>query len=181
LKNCWITRPAAKLIRKTYREIFFNGKTIKQMSLDPSKKAIMEGNWYGNDTVWRSVLDLNNIIFFADKDGKIHNKQQRRYLVIIDGILAGEKEGPMEQLPKEAGVLIGGFNPVVVDYIASQIMGFDYEKIPIIREGFKNENFILCPFNEEDLIIPSNVEWRKINLKFEPTIGWKGHIERLML
>jgi len=178
LKNCWITRPAARLIRKTYRKLFFNGKTIKQMSLNPSKKAIMEGNWYGNDTVWRSVLDLNNIIFFADKEGKIHESPQRRYIAIVDGILAGDKEGPMEQLPKKAGVLMGGFNPVAVDYIASYIMGFDYEKIPIMREGFKNENSNLCSFTKDEIEVCSNVDWRKLNLMFEPTIGWKGHIGR---
>jgi len=178
LKNCWITRPIARYFRKTYRVILFKGKTIKQISLNPSKKAIMAGSWHGNDTIWRSILDLNNILFFADKDGKMHDNLQRRYIAIVDSILAGEKEGPMEQLPKKVGVLIGGFNPVAVDYITSHIMGFDYRKIPMIREGFKNENFDLCPFTEKEIDVHSNVEWEKINLIFEPTIGWKGHIER---
>ncbi len=177
-KGYCITRPVARLVRKTYRIIFFNGKTIKEINLNPSKKAILEGSWYGNDTVWRSILDLNNILFFADKDGKIHDIFQRRYIAIVDGILAGEKEGPIEQFPKKAGVIIGGFNPVAVDYIASHIMGFNYEKIPMIVEGFKNGNFNLCPFSNKDIEIYSNVDWDKINLKFVPTVGWKGHIER---
>lgn len=30
---------------------------------------IMEGSWQGNDTIWRTVLDLNTILFYADRDG----------------------------------------------------------------------------------------------------------------
>ena len=30
---------------------------------------IMEGSWEGNDTIWRTVLDLNQILFYADRDG----------------------------------------------------------------------------------------------------------------
>ena len=30
---------------------------------------IMEGSWEGNDTIWRTVLDLNQMLFYADRDG----------------------------------------------------------------------------------------------------------------
>ena len=32
-------------------------------------EMIRSGNWYGNDTIWRTVLDLNKILFYANSDG----------------------------------------------------------------------------------------------------------------
>ena len=47
------------------------------------------------------------------------DEKQRNYFCIVDGILAGEKEGHMHHLPKEARIIIGGFNPVAIDYVAA--------------------------------------------------------------
>ena len=74
------------------------------------------------------------------------DEKQRNYFCIVDGILAGEKEGHMHHLPKEARIIIGGFNPVAIDYVAAQIMGFDWKKIPHMSEGFKNYQWDLFNF-----------------------------------
>lgn len=138
----------------------------------------MEGNWYGNDTVWRTIIDLNNIIFFADKDGNMQNAQQRKYIGIIDGLIGMEKEGPMHGYPKKCGVLIGGFHPVLIDYLGAYVMGYDYNKIPTIREGMKEKYFGLTQCKIDCIRVNSSIDWKNINLKFIPTKGWKGHIER---
>ncbi len=135
-------------------------------------KHFMEGSWYGNDTIWRCIIDLNNIIIFADKHGKMHDSQQRNYLCIVDGLLAGEKEGPMAHLPKKAGVVIAGFNPVSVDFTAAKIMGFDWKKIPQIYKSFSSP---LISIQSNDIEINSNI--KNINLNFKPSAGWQGHIE----
>src|SRR5437773_1657581 len=62
------------------------------------------------------------LIHFASADGTLHDRPQRRYLGIVDGILAGERNGPMEQTPVRTGVILAGLNPVPIDYVAARIM-----------------------------------------------------------
>lgn len=96
---------------------------------------ILDGSWQGNRTLWRTILDLNRILFFADREGRVRGDPQRRYLTIVDGIVAGEGEGPLGATPVEAGLLVGGFDPSLVDAVACENMGFDPMRIPMIRES----------------------------------------------
>ncbi len=89
----------------------------------------------GNRTLWRTILDLNRILFFADRDGRLRDTPQRRYLTVVDGIVAGEGEGPLGATPVAAGLLVGGFDPALVDVSAARAMGFDPLKIAMIREA----------------------------------------------
>ena len=109
-----------------------------------AKDKYFEGSWWGNDTIWRTLIDLARILFFWDiKTGKIENEQQRAFFTIVDAVIAGEGEGPLAPTPKYAGLLIGGFNPVAVDIVGARLMGFDYNKIPALANSFKAfANFI---------------------------------------
>lgn len=66
------------------------------------------GDWHGNDTVWRMCLDLNQILRYADKNGKICSEPQRHIISIVDGIVAGQEDGPLRPTPYNAGYLAGG-------------------------------------------------------------------------
>jgi uncharacterized protein (DUF362 family) len=96
---------------------------------------VIDGSWEGNDTLWRTILDLNRILFFASREGVMRDEPQRRYLTIVDGIVGGEGEGPLGATPVHSGLLIGGFDPSLVDVIATRAMGFDPERIPLLREA----------------------------------------------
>lgn len=147
-----------------------------------------EGDWHGNDTVWRMVLDLNQILLYSDKQGRLHDAPQKRYFSCIDGIIAGEKEGPLNPRPKKTGLLIGGFNPVAVDLACIRLMGYDYRKIPLMT----GVDRMARPLNFESdidqlwkrLEVTSNCEplcrlttTSEIFQRFEPCLGWTGHIE----
>lgn len=179
LKRFWIGRIVAKLLKKIY-VYYLPKKTDARRNITAVRKVpIVEGSWYGNDTVWRCIKDLNNIILFSDRHGIMMETPQRKYLCIGDGIIAGDKEGPMRQRPRPAGLIIGGLSAVAVDRVTAHIMGFDFQKIPQIREGFKNEYWPLTPFAENEILWRSNVGATKdIHLHFEPPANWKGHIER---
>ena len=97
--------------------------------------VVRDGSWEGNDTLWRTILDLNRILFFADRDGRLRGEPQRRYLTIVDGIVAGEGEGPLGATPVSAGLLIGGTDPYLVDRVAAEAMGFDPALIPMITRA----------------------------------------------
>ena len=146
-----------------------------------------EGKWYGNDTLWRSLLDINRIAFFADKNGKICKTQQRRYFCLVDGIVAGEKKGPSAPDPVKPGVLIGGQNPIALDVVACGLMGFDVDRIPIVKKGLEESHRPNALFRgaREAIEVSHNKgtsslgEFLKFhNLKFKPHPNWKGHVER---
>jgi len=115
-----------------------------------------QGCWQGNDTVWRMILDLNRIMLFADKNGVMRNTPQRQIFNLIDGIVAGEKNGPTLCLKKPAGVLLGGYNPYAVDLVGTRLMGFDHERIPLMRNAVKERWLV----REKPVAVSSNVpEW----------------------
>ena len=129
-------------------------KKIGSRVFGDTSRVVRSGNWHGNDTTWRMVLDLNQA-FFA---------RPRRYLSIVDGIIAGEGNGPMEADAKPCGVLLAGTNPFAVDFVAVELMGFDWRKLAMIREGITPEQVRVVP------------ELGKV-FRFKPHFGWKGHIE----
>ncbi len=96
-----------------------------------------EGAWSGNDTLWRTIIDVNRILLFADKDGRIRQEPQRKVLFLIDGIVAGEGNGPLAATPRPAGVIIAGFSAAAVDAVMATVMGFDWRRVPSIREGLR--------------------------------------------
>src|SRR5262249_3591393 len=63
------------------------------------------GNWYGNDTAWRMTADLARTVLYADAGGTMQATQQRHFVSVVDGIVAGEREGPLAATPKACGVL----------------------------------------------------------------------------
>ena len=158
---------------------------IRKTARLTAKDWYFEGSWYGNDTIWRTVLDLNRTLFYLNQDGQIQDTIQRRLLTLVDGIIAGEEEGPLEPTPKKCGLLIGGENPVAVDVVIARLMGFDYRKIPLIRESFGDFSYPLANFRPDDISVVSNSErWKGFDLTdnlnhlaFKPSRGWQGHIE----
>lgn len=86
----------------------------------------------------------------------------------------------------DSGVVICGDDPVTVDMVACRLMGFDWRKIPTIREAYHLPNFPITSFKPEDVWVESDREsWngRFLDIEnndflhFEPHFGWKGHIE----
>lgn len=158
------------------------GAAAKRLGRDP----YTEGSWYGNDTLWRTVLDLNRVLVYADRDGTLHSDAQRKCLHLVDGIIAGEGEGPLEPNAKVCGMMLGGFSPVAVDTVGAGMMGFDFRKIPTVFKGYGIREFPLVDFAPEDVRVHSNqAEFDGLNplapeptFHFRPTAGWRGHIER---
>lgn len=163
------------------------GKTV----FGDNNTVIRSGNWYGNDTTWRMCLDLNKIVLYGNSDGTFRNlepSQRKTYLSFVDGFVAGEGNGPMDPDPVHAGVLLFGSNPALVDAAAAVIMGFDPEKIPVVRQAFKIRNYTLADVDWQSIHCTSNYSnWNGLlgdifsfgeTLHFKPHFGWSGHIER---
>jgi hypothetical protein len=171
------------MARSLHRLLF--GKKRVETLRRSSTSHFADGDWYGNDTIWRTVLDLNMILLYADREGNMQPDPQRKFLGVIDGILAGDGEGPLHPDPKRVGILIAGTEPVANDWVAAFLMGFDPKRIPNIREAFQGWTYPLASYNAADIQVVSNeASWGKLlqtgipHLEFEPTRGWKGRLER---
>jgi len=145
---------------------------------------IRAGGWYGNDTIWRSVLDLNKILRYADAHGTMHETPQRTFLSIVDGIIGGEGDGPVITTAKPCGVLVGGFNPLAVDMCTTRLMGFDYRRFAQFEHALQVKKYPLMTCTPDEIVCLSNRQaWCDILqrqddlLHFEPAAGWAGEIE----
>lgn len=161
-------------------------KKVGEAVFGHTEQMIRSGNWYGNDTIWRTVIDLNKVLSYANLDGTLNRHKTRRYFSLVDGIIAGEGNGPMAPDKKKVGLMIAGMSPVAVDCVCSKLMGFDYRKIPMLYKAFSIGNFPLVDFQYEDIESISNDEKfhgplveldHKDMFSFRPPFGWEGHVE----
>ena len=87
------------------------------------------------------------------------NKLINPKLYIMDGIMAMEGNGPRSGNPKKLNVLLLSSDAIALDYVASQIISFDYNLIPTIKMGFK-----LGFSNKGNIeIVGDNIESVKVN------------------
>lgn len=98
----------------------------------------VEGSWSGNDTIWRTCLDLNRILLYGCPDGTMKDKPQRQVLHVVDAIVAGQGDGPLSPQPLPLGLILAGQNAVAVDWIGAVLLGYDPKRIPLTREAFGN-------------------------------------------
>lgn len=122
------------------------------------KDPYIKGIWYGNDTIWRTVVDLNYIEQYADKKGKIKNERQREILNFGDMVIAGDHNGPCQPEPKQLGVIVAGENAITMDLAICKMIGFPYEKIPMTRALLNHEADYLFGNCVDNINIISNVE-----------------------
>jgi uncharacterized protein (DUF362 family) len=143
----------------------------------------LEGSWYGNDTVWRMALDLQRIVRHGCLDGSLRSVPQRTVVSITDAIVAGEGEGPLANTPKLCGFVSGGLNTAALEWVHARLMGFDPEKIPIVREAFGPFSFPLASFTPDEikvLLEGETISAASVIPKDDPFVpprGWQGHCE----
>ncbi len=153
-------------------------------------QTIRSGNWHGNDTTWRMCLDLNKLVLFGNPDGTFLEsalEQQKPYLCFVDGILGGQGNGPMDPDPLESRCVLFGDNPAAVDAACAVLMGFDVEKIPIVRQAFQTTGFPVSSGNWPEVQLHSNDPAWQGSLRtllgtpqllhVVPHHGWKNHVE----
>jgi uncharacterized protein (DUF362 family) len=152
-----------------------------------SHLTIRGGGWHGNKTLWRMVHDINRALVYADASGRLHPGVTKRRFCIVDGIVAGEGMGPTSADPIACGVVVAGQNPVAVDVVGAELIGFDHTRIPMLAEAFVDHSLPLIRFGADDIRIASNVAtWcggieslRSANpFSFAAPLGWIDYIER---
>ena len=164
----------AEMAENLYRATYDRGRR-------QTNEEYWEGSWYGNDTIWRTVLDLNRIFLYADKQGRMQRECQRRMFIVGDMIVSGEKEGPLWPTPIYPGTIVMGYDPVKFDRVVCSLMGFDYRKVPTLY----NDELMGRKYPISDgsglTIISNNMDWHEKELdeirecksfEFQPSSGW---------
>jgi len=144
----------------------------------------LEGQWHGNDTTWRMVLDLNRILIYGREDGTLATEPQRRVFSLTDAIVAGQRNGPLA--PEEIGLGAVSFaeNSVFADLTHSALMRFDWRRLALIREAFTPMGHPLVDLPPEDVDVCCGGARlsladvvKSCSKAFRPPDGWKGQIE----
>ncbi len=166
----FVTAVAKKLLWNSHRII-------------PFRDDVYEAMWPGNDTVWRTLLDLHRVAYYADKEGQLRDAPQRIILHFIDGIIGGELDGPVSPDPVKSGVFLAGYNPVALDCVASTLMGFDPAKIRLLVRGLEDaaHDHPLYFGSREDIavhldgdVVNLDAFGERYNLHFKEHPGWTG-------
>ena len=100
-------------------------RLLKAAAIGAGGGMISGGSWSGNETLWRMVLDLNHLVYFGRKTPK-------HIITVVDGIIAGEGQGPVKPSPRAAGLLLGGENPACIDAVLTRIIGYNLSRIPMV-------------------------------------------------
>ncbi|MGA8431740.1 MAG: DUF362 domain-containing protein [Candidatus Sulfotelmatobacter sp.] len=146
----------------------------------------LEGSWFGNDTIWRTCLDLQRILRYGKLDGSLAVTPQRTVISITDAIVGGEGEGPLGNTPVPSGFVTGALNPAAAEWVHARLMGFDPEKISLIREAFGRFDYPLTDFSSQSIQVwIGDAEQSSQDIfpfegrAFLPARGWQGHCELL--
>ncbi|GHU31261.1 hypothetical protein AGMMS50256_19470 [Betaproteobacteria bacterium] len=140
-------------------------------SLQAAKRAKVthRGAHPGNDTIWRMVVDLYHAM----------GKRERNYFSVVDGIVAGEGQGPFCPHSRKSNVLIAGNNLLAVDIASARLMGFEPSKISylwhffdankvslndisVLSKAYDSESFFVNDSAYLDFTVPE--QWRGIKI-----------------
>jgi len=142
------------------------------------------GSWYGNDTISRTIVDLNRIVYYGGIDGKMHEEPQRRVISLVDAVISGQGEGPMKPRHNYTGFIALSESTAAVDAVCAELIGLDSKKIHYLFEKrVCTGKYPVCNKLSET-IIDYNGEKKDFDFvrSFEKDIiappRWEGHIEK---
>lgn len=201
------TEIARPLLARGVGERFF--RTVRRIETATRGDAfIRAGNWHGNRTTWRMCCDLNRCLYYSSTNNSTNSSTNkatgaglfldarqpvRTVLTVLDGVVAGEGEGPLAPSDVPLGVIVAGTDPVAVDLVAVRLMGYNEQLIPKLREPMRDTGARITQVRgpEDVEVAETRVEpardhpvvMRRLDeiasdRIFTPHPGWIGHIER---
>lgn len=139
---------------RLWGEVATNLTRISELAGD---RIGVEGSWSGNDTVWRTGLDLNRVLLYGQLDGKLSDTLQRRVIHLADAVVAGQGDGPLSPQPLPMGLILAGSNAAAVDWIGSLLLGYEPRRIPIVRESFARFRWPITLFSPDEVAVAGDL------------------------
>lgn len=138
---------------------------------NPGRFDQLGAAWYGNDTTWRMVLDLNLIVKFGRQDGTLSDKPQRVMYSLTDAIICGQGNGPLFPDSLPLGFLGFSNNAALNDLVFAELMNLGPNEMPLIKNAF-----ILYPRDNEKIYLNgleiSIKDLGFLAMKANPAHGW---------
>jgi hypothetical protein len=183
------TEVARKLLKRGIGTKFIRAARRLETSVR-GDAFIRSGNWHGNRTTWRMCLDLNRCLYYSRPDGPALEADApvRTVLTILDGVIAGEGEGPLAPRDRPLGAIIASTDPVAADLVAVALMGFDETTLPKVREAMNDDGLRVTAVRSVADVEVGEVEagaftatTRSIDSlrsadSFVAHPGWQGHV-----
>jgi len=165
-------RKQGKYIYKYLRKL---SSLFWRLSL-PNQEQNRAAAWYGNDTTWRMVMDLNKIAEYGRIDGSISNTPQRLIYSLSDGVIGGEGDGPLKPEPLPLGVICFSNHSATTDIAMGTLMGFDTNKIPLLKSAgdYSNKDVVTIFLNNNKVELNSI---KSLAIKTIPPPGWVNHLK----
>lgn len=173
----WMMDNANRYQGNFFFKIFrFTALVIWKLSM-PKKVHHLGAGWYGNDTVWRMVMDLNKIVIYGKKDATLSKKPQRVLYSLCDGIIGGQGDGPLNPLPLPLGIISFSNNSSITDISMAMLMDFNIQKIPLLKAAFENIHL-----QNIDLILNGSIinlsDLSDLAIQTTPPQGWINQINK---
>lgn len=136
----------------------------------------MSAAWFGNDTTWRMVMDLNKIAIFGKADGTIAVEPQRELYSLCDGIIGGQGDGPLLPNPLPLGIICFTNHSGFTDICMATLMGFDFQKIPYLAKANESIDFnkIKLSLNDKSINLDQLKDHKTSTM---PSPGWEFHLK----
>ena len=164
--------------RNQGKKIYWLGRKLTSLFWllsKPQKVHHLGAAWYGNDTTWRMVLDLNKIAIFGNMDGTISKTPQRQIFSLCDGIIGGQGDGPLRPEPLALGVISFTNHSGMNDTAMATLMGFETNKIAMLYElekSIQSDNITLS-WNGNLIKI---LELINFSIRTKASPGWIEHL-----
>ncbi len=98
----------------------------------PLRPVDMDGGWWGNDTVWRTILDINRIAAYGTAAGTMGDTPMRTVWSLTDAIVGGQGNGPLAPEPLQLGAVTFSGCPAASDRLHALLLGLDPGRIPFL-------------------------------------------------
>ncbi len=142
------------------------------------------GSWPGNDTCCRMALDIVRCLRFADVHRALHTTPQRRHVVLMDGVIGGEGNGPLRPRAVLSGCLLFADDPFAADVVASAVMGFDPRRARQVGGAVGVGRYPVTDLGFDDVAphldgapLPWTALPGRVCRRFAPPDAWVGAME----
>lgn len=178
------TRWAYRLVRPPWLAFkAMRSAMLRDSGGPPPDFYVGGGSWHGNKTIWRMIYDLNLVMQHADHAGVLQPEPQRAYFCIVDGLIAGEGDGPLFPQRRDLDWLVFGDDPFAIDTTLAWFMGFAPERLPILAQrarylGSRWGGFDLSSLTATLDGVTAPLSSFGVRHDFIPPPGWRHHVER---
>lgn len=138
----------------------------------PGDEHRLSAGWYGNDTTWRMVMDLNKISLYGQKDGTLSDIPVRQLYSLCDGIVGGQGDGPLDPKPLPLGVVSFTNDSFLNDRAMALLMGIDVKKIKLLNHPLLSDNKCHLEYNGDEILFD---ELSSFAVKAEMPRGWRNY------